>query len=76
MGTPIVFNLLHLFTVHGSTFTFKNGTIYIDNETMLVFCYSATSDGKLKTGVFQKRNLAGYSTEPVPENVPATKQAR
>ncbi len=61
MGTPIKFSLLHLFTVSGNTFTFKSGVIIVDNETMLIFNYSAASDGKGKTGVFQKRNLAGYS---------------
>jgi len=65
MSTPFKFALLHLFTNHGHTFTFKDGTVVVDNETMLTFVYAAASDGKSKEGVFQKRNLAGYSISPV-----------
>ena len=61
MRTPFGFGLLHLFTVGGKTFTFRDGVLTVDNETTLVFEYSASSDGRKKTGVFQKSNLAGYS---------------
>jgi len=52
---------LCIFTPMGKTFTFKDVNITCDNETMLVFIYAAMSDGKVKTGTFQKNTICGWS---------------
>lgn len=59
---PYPFKLLHLFTTHGRTFTFRNGLVNVDNETVIAFEYIAASDGQTKHGVFYKSNLVGVST--------------
>lgn len=53
---------IHLFTVHGATFTFRGCEILLDNETTLAFTYRAQSDGRPKTMTAIKANLAGHST--------------
>lgn len=52
---------LCFFLQSGKTFTFKHCQIVTDNETMLVFSYTAMSDGKPKQGFFLKTNLAGWA---------------
>lgn len=61
MDTPIPFVLLHIFTVSGKTFTFKNGTINVDNESTLAFDYTAGSNGMPKKGTFIKANMVGHA---------------
>lgn len=61
MDTPIPFILLHIFTVSGRTFTFKHGTINVDNESTLSFDYLANSNGKQKRGIFIKANMVGHA---------------
>lgn len=61
MDTPYSFKFLHIFTVSGKTFTFKDGTVITDNESTLGFSYIAGSNGKAKTAVFIKANLAGHA---------------
>lgn len=56
------YQLLCIFTPTGRTYTFKKVTIYLDNETVLVFGYQAMSDGKAKTATFLKSNICGWST--------------
>jgi hypothetical protein len=55
------FNVLHLFTTSGKTYTFRNGEIVVNNETNIVIKYSAMSDGQVKVGTFFWTNLVGYS---------------
>jgi hypothetical protein len=55
------YELLHLFTLGGHTFTFHHVTPVVDNESTLVFTYGAQSDDKWKTATFLKRSLVGYS---------------
>jgi hypothetical protein len=52
---------LCIFLPTGRTFTFRNVIITIDNETTLVFEYTAMSDGLRKTGIFQKQQFVGFS---------------
>lgn len=52
---------LCIFLTSGKTFTFKNVHITQDNESVLVFVYTAMSDSKLKEGTFFKANMAGMS---------------
>jgi hypothetical protein len=51
-----------LFIPTGRTFSFKKVEILTDNETVLVFSYSAMSDGEKKTATFQKNQICGWST--------------
>jgi hypothetical protein len=53
---------LCIFTQMGETYTFRSVHITVDNETMLIFTYTAVSDGLVKTGCFLKANMAGWST--------------
>lgn len=55
------FDKLHIFTQTGHTYTFQDGVVTTDNESVLVFNYTAMSDGRQKRGVFDKRSMAGYS---------------
>ncbi len=55
------FYILCIFTQHGHTFTFRNGEIKSDTDTMLVFSYTSMSDGDTKIGKFPKNNLCGWS---------------
>jgi len=55
------FKILCIFSPMGHTFTFRDGEVVCDNETMLVFTYSAMSDGNKKTGKFPKNNILGWS---------------
>ena len=48
-----------LFLASGHTFTFRNVTILHDNETVIVFTYTAMPDGEKKEGVFYKTLVAG-----------------
>jgi hypothetical protein len=58
--------LLHLFTRHGSTFTFHDVTNLTTNETTIAFDYAAQSDGKTKHGTFFVTGLAGWSCHEPP----------
>jgi hypothetical protein len=59
------YSILCIFTQTGRTYTFKDVEIICDNETVLMFNYSAMSDGKSKTATFPKINLVGWSVTPV-----------
>lgn len=50
-----------IFTPHGKTFTFRDVTISVDNETVLVLEYTAMSDGKRKRHTSLKANIVGWS---------------
>jgi len=59
------FKTLCIFTSCGKTFTFKNGKVICDNESILQFEYTAMSDGEVKVATFPKSNIAGWSITPV-----------
>ena len=50
-----------IFTPTGRTYTFKNITMLTDNENVLVFSYTAMSDGRRKVATFSKFNICGHS---------------
>ena len=50
-----------LFTKTGSTYTFRDVHIILDNETVLVFTYNAMSDSKQKKMTVFKTQIIGYS---------------
>lgn len=52
---------LCLFLATGRTFTFKDVELIQDNETAVVFEYTAMSDGKKKKATFYKDHVAGVS---------------
>jgi len=52
-----------IFTQQGKTFTFRDVNIVINNETMLIFKYTAMSDGLRKMGNFPKNTICGWSTK-------------
>lgn len=58
------YGILCIFTHHGKTFTFRNVEIVVNNESMIVFNYSAMSDGRQKTATFHHGNFCGYSLTP------------
>ncbi len=58
------FKILCIFMPTGRTFTFRNGEIVCDNETVIQFKYAAMSDGLAKTATFPKLTLAGWSITP------------
>ena len=51
-----------IFLKSGKTFTFRNVTHANENETVLWFNYTAMSDNKVKSVVFNRENIAGHST--------------
>ena len=51
------------FTPYGHTFTFRDTTILVDNETVIVVAYKAMSDGKQKKVTVLKKNIVGYSIQ-------------
>ena len=53
--------ILCVFLNSGHTFTFRDVTIVTDNETVVVFKYTAMSDGAPKTATFYKQNVAGVA---------------
>jgi hypothetical protein len=53
---------LHIFTHYGKTYTFLDVKVLVNNETILVFEYSAQSDGYTKTAHFLKSAICGYTT--------------
>ncbi len=55
------YSILCIFTPTGRTYTFRNVKIMADNETVLVFRYTAMSDAKEKVGTFFKNMFVGYS---------------
>ena len=57
----VQYKKLCIFTTNGHTFTFLNVIVLTDNETCLVFTYSAQSDGLAKEGKFWRSNMSGYS---------------
>lgn len=59
------FDIVCIFCPTGKTFTFRNVSVIVDNESVLVFNYGAMSDGRMKTHVAIKANIVGYSTTPV-----------
>ncbi len=50
-----------IFTKCGATFSFKDVSVYMDNETLLRYSYVAMSDDLIKEATFYKSNLAGSS---------------
>ncbi len=57
---PAIYTV-HIFTVHGKTFTFKDVTNILVNESAITFDYVAMSDEREKKATFFVANLAGYS---------------
>lgn len=56
-------NSICFFIPTGRTFTFRDCEIITNNETVLVVCYKAMSDGKDKTVTMQKSQIVGWSIE-------------
>ncbi len=54
-------SILCIFLNTGHTFTFRNVEIITDNETVVVFKYTAMSDGKSKEATFYKQHIAGVA---------------
>lgn len=59
------YEIVHLFTVSGHTFTFKTVDLFTANEDSVSFRYMAQSDGRQKWHRALCRNLAGYSVAPI-----------
>ena len=59
--STILDELLHIFLIGGRTYTFKGVAILVDNETVLIFTYTAMSDGRTKKATFYKDKIAGTS---------------
>ena len=57
------FSIVHLFVPTGHTFTFRDVTITVDNETALEMKYTAMSDGKEATITVQKSQIVGWSVK-------------
>lgn len=57
------YSLLHIFTSDGKTFTFKNVTVLVDNESVLLFEYYSVSDGAKKRGNFYKSRIVGHTLQ-------------
>lgn len=55
------YSILCIFLNSGHTFTFRNVEVIADNETVVVFKYTAMSDGKSKEATFYKQNVAGVA---------------
>ena len=53
--------ILCLFMNTGRTYTFRNVRLIMDNESVIVFSYTAMSDGLSKTATFYKDHVAGVS---------------
>lgn len=60
-GNQSSFSILCVFLNTGHTFTFRNVEVITDNETVVVFKYTAMSDGRSKTATFYKQNVAGVA---------------
>ena len=52
---------LCIFTSHGHTYTFKQTELVVSNEDVLVYKYTAMSDGKDKMVTVLKKNIVAYS---------------
>ena len=55
------FSILCVFLNTGHTFTFRDVEVVTNNETVIVFKYTAMSDGASKTATFYKQNVAGVA---------------
>lgn len=55
---------LCVFFESGKTFTFHDVEFLTNNETMIVFTYTAASNGEKKKGTFYKAGMAGFSKWP------------
>jgi hypothetical protein len=64
------FDSLCLFLPTCNTFTFLNGEVTTNNETVLEFIYTAQSDGNKKTMVAFKDQIVGYSTYIADDDLP------
>ncbi len=51
-----------IFLCTGRTFTFRNVTEVVENETSLTFQYTAMSDERQKKVRFYRPEIAGHST--------------
>jgi len=61
MGDENEYSILCIFTPTGKTYTFREVKLLCNNETVLVFDYSAMSDGKSKVATFPKATICGWS---------------
>ncbi len=50
-----------IFLCSGRTFTFRDVSNVVENETTLKFLYTAMSDGKRKSATFYRPEMAGHS---------------
>ncbi len=55
------YSILCIFTEMGRTYTFRDVKILTDNETVLVFVYTAMSDDLIKKATFFKNRFVGFS---------------
>ena len=62
-----LFSIVCVFLTSGKTFTFRDGEILVDNQTIFVFTYNAMSDSLLNTATFYKDSVAGISVTPQKE---------
>lgn len=53
--------MLCIFLSTGRTYTFRDVTVVVDNETMLVAEYTAMTDGKRKRVTVIKSAIVAYS---------------
>ena len=53
----------HIFTQHGSTFTFKDLTSFNENESVLTFTFTSQKDGTEKHGTIYVKNIVGFTYE-------------
>ncbi len=58
------YDIVCIFLPTGKTFTFRNVKMLTDNESVLMFSYSAMSDGKTKVATFPKNTFVGWSVTP------------
>lgn len=54
-------SILHIFTQHGKTYTFRGYYNLVANESVISFDYKAMSDGKTKHASFYVSNMTGWS---------------
>ena len=61
-----------IFLSTGRTFTFRNVTDVVENETSLTFGYTAMSDSNKKVVTFYRPEIVGHSTYEFGTDVPAS----
>lgn len=60
-NSPVGFQSICIFMPTGKTFTFRDVNILIENESVLVFNYTAMSDHFVKTMTVYKPGVIGVS---------------